>query len=82
MRRIDPILCGGEEKEVVIEGCHVKEDGLIVEEELGEKGKILGKELMLLTIYFINSMKALLIDWPTWRLIDTARALFLKWFGQ
>ena len=69
---------GRVEEEVVIEGGHVKEDGFVVEEELGEKGEVLGEELVLLAIYFIYGVDALLIDWSAWRLIGTARALSLR----
>ena len=36
---------GGVNKEVVVEGGNVEEDGFIVQEELREEGQVLGEKL-------------------------------------
>ena len=57
-------------EEVVIEGCHIEEDGFVVEEELGEEGDVLGKELVLLAVDFVDGVEIARVDFPTrWRCV-------------
>ena len=52
-------------QEVVIEGRHVEEDGFVVEEELSEEGEVLGKELVLLAVDFVDRVEIARVDFPT-----------------
>ena len=59
-------------EEVVIEGCHVEEDRFVVEKELGEEGEVLGKELVLLAVDFVDRVEIVRVDFPTgWRCMLT-----------
>ncbi len=51
-------------EEVVVEGCHVEEDGFVIEEELGEEGEVLGKELVLLAVDFVDRVEIARVDFP------------------
>lgn len=54
-------------EQIIIKGGYVEEDGLIVEEEFGEKGEVLSKELVLFAVDFVDCVEVTRVNWSAGR---------------
>lgn len=64
-------------EEVVIEAPDIEEDRLVIKEEFSEKGKVLGKELMLVAVDLVYGMVRVLVDHFPGRIAVLVLAEFL-----
>ena len=54
------------DEQIVQEGGDIVEDRFCVEEELGEKGEVLGVEFMFFTVDFIEGVVGCCVDGCAW----------------